>query len=198
MTVATNADDKLNELTDYSLSRLHLREFYMQINELCRAFFASTNSSLAWIGTAASHFCFFYASYLPQKTPRKKVCHLVEQKNVVRKLEIIGTVMSYPRPNESKEYAISVLVLQMHLREMHVVNLLGVLTGFILGEFKNESIFHALSWLSRKSKRPLKSVPTAENLDSAKAIDESNSIAHDYSEILHTEFGIHLCVDSKD
>ena len=86
MTVATDADDNINALTEYALSRHRCKQCDQPINELERSFFASTNSSLGWISTAASPFCSFYSSYLQQKTPNTKVSHFVEQQNVLRKV----------------------------------------------------------------------------------------------------------------
>ena len=74
---------------------------------------------------------------------------------------------------------------------------LGLRTVLLFGELKNESIFHAVSWISHKSKRPVKSVPTAEILASSETIYESKSIAHAFFEILHTDFGVYLFVYSK-
>ena len=73
-----------------------------------------------------------------------------------------------------------------------------MLTALLFGDLSNGSIFHTISWLSHKSKRPVKSVPAAEILASAEAIDEGKSIAHAYSELLGVEVKVHLCVDSKD
>ena len=197
MTVATDADDKLNGLMEYALSCPGQKQFDQPINELERSLFASTNSSLGWIGTAASPFCSFYASYLQQKTPETKICHLVEQQNAVRKLKKLGTVINYPRPNDTLEYELSVLVFA-DASKGNDHGQFGVLTGLLVGELKNNSIYHPISWLSHKSKRPVKSVPAAEILASAEAIDEAKSIAHAYSEILDMYIRVHLCVDSKD
>ena len=75
---------------------------------------------------------------------------------------------------------------------------LGVLIGLLIADLKSDTIFHAISWLSHKSKRPVKSVPAAEILASAEAIDEAKSIAHAYSQILDMKISVRLCVDSED
>lgn len=75
---------------------------------------------------------------------------------------------------------------------------LGVLTGLLFGELRNNAIYHPLSWLSHKSKSPVRSVPAAEILAAGEAIDEAKNISRAYSKILAVHVGVHLCVDSKD
>lgn len=61
-----------------------------------------------------------------------------------------------------------------------------------------DSIYHASSWISHKSKRLVKSVPAAEILAATEGIDEGKMIAQAYSEILGFDIKLRLCVDSKD
>ena len=89
MTTHTDADDKLNALTEYAISRSRRKHFDQPMNPLEKWLFASTNSSLGWIGTAASPLCSFYASYLQQKSPNTLVRHIAEQQSIVRKLKKI-------------------------------------------------------------------------------------------------------------
>ena len=99
MTLSTDAEDKLNAFTEYAWSRPRLKQFYKSINEL-ENFFSSLDSSLGWIGAAASPLCSFSTFYLQQKEPATKVSHMIEKQNSVRKPKRIGTIISYPRPNE--------------------------------------------------------------------------------------------------
>ena len=197
MTVVTDANDKLNALTEYVLSRPRRKQFDMSINELEKSFYSSTNSSLGWIGTAASPFCAFYVSYLQEKAPETKVSHIIEQQNAVRKLKKLGKTISFPRPSDKAEYKLSVLVFA-DASKGDTYGQLGILAGRLVGNFKNSAIYHAVSWISHKSKRPVKSVPAAEILASSEAIDEAKGIAHAYSEILNIDVRVHLCVDSKN
>ena len=123
--------------------------------------------------------------------------HIVEQQNIVRKLQKLGTKISYPRPTDKTKYDLTILVFADASKgDDH--GQLGLITGLLVGEMKNDAIFHTLSWLSHKSKRPVKSVPAAEILASAEAIDEAKMISHAFSEIMNMNIGVHLCVDSKD
>lgn len=64
MTVSTNADDKLNALTEHKMSRTRRKEIEKDVHAIEKAFYASTNSLLGWIGTEASPLGSFYATYL--------------------------------------------------------------------------------------------------------------------------------------
>lgn len=75
---------------------------------------------------------------------------------------------------------------------------LAVIFGLLAGGFAYNFIFHCLSWVSRKSKRPVNSVPEAEILASSEAIDEAKGIAHVLSEIMILGVKVHLFFDGKD
>lgn len=68
MTMETNADDKLDDSAEYSLQRHRQKQFDTDVNQMDCSSYASTNSSIGWIKTAASPICSFYASYLQQKS----------------------------------------------------------------------------------------------------------------------------------
>lgn len=75
---------------------------------------------------------------------------------------------------------------------------LGDIAGLLIGDFRKQSIFHVTSWISHKSKRPVKSVPAAEIFTADEGIDEGKIIAAAYSEILSFKVMPHLCLDFKD
>ena len=109
-TIKTDANDKIEALQEYPLTRQRSKESEQEMNKIEKSVFASVNNSIGWLGTAASPFCSFYSSYLQQKAPDLKVSHLVEQINNVRKLKKLGTQVSYPRPTDKQEYKPSILV----------------------------------------------------------------------------------------
>ena len=196
-TIETDADDKMDAVTEYPFSRMLRKQFEQPLNQMEKSVFASTNSSLGWIGTAAPPFCSFYASYLQQKAPDLKVCHLVEQINIVRKLKKLGTTVAYPRPTDKDKYQLSVLVFADASRTDDCGQL-GILTGLLIGEIKKNAIYHTISWISHKAKRPVKNVPAADILAAAEYIDEGNTISKAYSELLDMDMKVRLAVDSKD
>lgn len=122
---------------------------------------------------------------------------MVEQVNILRKLKKLGTVICYPRPTDQLERELSVLVFADASRTDDIGQL-GVLTGLLVGEMKSNSIYHPISWISHKAKRPVKSVPAAEILAAGEGIDEGKAIASAYSELLDMDIRVRLCVDSKD
>lgn len=63
---------------------------------------------------------------------------------------------------------------------------------------KNGSIYHIISWISHKTKSPVKSVPAAEIMAATEGIDEGKMIAMAYSELLGFDVNMKLCVDLKD
>jgi len=145
----------------------------------------------------ASPFCSFYSSYLQQKAPDTTVSNVVEQINVLCKLKRFGTVISYPRPTDRGKYELLILVFADAAKPGDHGQI-GVPTGLLVSELKNNSIFHPISWISHKSKRPVKSVPAADILASAEEIDEAKAISHTYSELIRIDIDAQLCVDSKD
>lgn len=78
------------------------------------------------------------------------------------------------------------------------VGQLGVVEGILIGGLKKDNVYHILSWLSHKRKRPVISVPAAEILAVAEGIDEGKMLAQAYSELFDIDINLQLCVDSKD
>lgn len=72
------------------------------------------------------------------------------------------------------------------------------IAGLLIGDFRQGSIFHTVSWSSRKSKRPVKSVGAAEILAAGEAIDEGKIIAQAYSILLGMKMDLLIALDSKD
>lgn len=119
------------------------------------------------------------------------------QPNIVRKLKRLGTFICYPRPTDTSNYELTVLGFA-DASKPNEYGQIGVLTGLLVGKLEQGSIFHSLSWISHKSKRPVKCIPAAEILASGETIDEAKSIAHTYRELLNMDISVQLCVDSKD
>ena len=169
-TIATD-NDKLQAVMECPISRQRRKEPELEVNAIEKGTFASINSSLGWIGIAASPLCLFYSSYLQQKAPDIKVSHLVEQANIIRKLKKMGTTIKYPRPTDKKEYHLSILIFSDASRSdengQH-----GIILGLLVGELERNAINHTLSWISHKSKRPVKSVPATGILAASEGIDE--------------------------
>lgn len=89
----------------------------------------------------------------------------------MRKLKRIGTVLSYPRPTDKSEYNLSGLAFSDSSKPDDYGQV-GVIIGILVGPLKKDEMFHAISWVSHKSKLPEKGIPAAEILAAAESIDE--------------------------
>eukprot|EP00171_Calliarthron_tuberculosum_P023065 IDg23065t1 len=75
---------------------------------------------------------------------------------------------------------------------------LGMITGLLLGDMKGGSVFQVLSWFSKKSRRPVKSVASAEVLAAGYASDEGMLLSQVYSILTNSNVNLRIVVDSKD
>eukprot|EP00737_Agarophyton_chilense_P003040 gb/GEZJ01003522.1/.p1 GENE.gb/GEZJ01003522.1/~~gb/GEZJ01003522.1/.p1 ORF type:complete len:354 (-),score=32.73 gb/GEZJ01003522.1/:1281-2342(-) len=107
--VKVHGDDKLIRPEALPIDRNRRRQFREPLNALELASFRSFNSSIGWLGIAASPFCATASSLLQQKGPHVKVSDIVTQFNVLRNLKKRGTCSRYPCPPKGS-YDMSVLV----------------------------------------------------------------------------------------
>lgn len=156
----------------------------------------STNSSISWIGTAASPFCSFVSSYLKRKAPSICVKHLIEQNNFIRSRNQVGTTICYLRPKRNQDHKMSVVIFEDASRIDKSCQI-GIISGLLPGELKKGYVFHTF-WISHKCKRPVKSVLAAESLAAAEAIDEGEQLSKAFSENFRVEVKLLICVDSKE
>ena len=122
---------------------------------------------------------------------------MIEQINIVRNRKRLGTTISYPRPTDTDEYRLTVLA-YTDASKANEYGQVGVLIELLLGEMKTGSIFHAITWISHKSKRPVKSVPAPEIIAAAEGIGEAKIIAHAYRQLLNVNISVRVCLDTKD
>lgn len=103
--------------------------------------------------------------------------NLVDQINVLWKLKRMGTLTSYPRPDNAKRYELTVLLFADALKPGDHGQV-GVLTELLVGKLEKNAVFRTDFWISHKYKPPVKSVPAAEILASAEAINHDKVVAH--------------------
>ena len=157
----------------------------------------SINASVNWLGITASPICAFYSSHLQQRTPINNVGNLLLQSAALRKLQKIGTQSCYPTPPENENVTVSALVFaDAGKTEDH--GQLSYIGGILLGPLKKGSRFYPLSWSSRKSKRPVRSIGAAEILAVGEAVDEGKVIKSVTSNLLGTNVKLLVATDSKD
>jgi len=195
--ICVDADAKLSALQPIPLSRFRRKAFEEKANAVELSAFRSSAGSIGWIGVSASPFCALASSSLQQKVPDLKVKDLVHAINHLHMLKKLGTVIKYCRPEKRGEYEISVVVFSDANRS-NSSGQLGFIAGLVIGDFKKDSPFHAFAWASRKSKRPVRSIGSAETIAAGIAIDEGKILALSVLELLNVEAKLRICVDSKD
>lgn len=115
----------------------------------------------------------------------------------MRRLHKFGTAIRYRQLFRKSRNELSVLT----LADPSLADTYGqpsVIVRLLVGGLAQKTIFHCLSWISKKFKRPVKTVPAAEILASSEAIDEVKGIPHAVSKILLIDVRIHLCVEIED
>lgn len=143
-TILTDAKDKLKNVDEYQLSQTRRKDFNDKLNAIEKSAFVLVNSSIGCIDTAASPFCSQYTPCLQQKVLDLMVSHLIEQVNILRKLNRIGAYMSYSRSIDFLQYAMTVLTLADAFKSTEN-GPLGVFVELLLNEMNMSSIFYLIS-----------------------------------------------------
>lgn len=196
MTVTVNADSKLNAITCFPIDRHRRKRFYKPLNEAELRSFRYFKSQIGWIATTASLFCALYTSWLQQKSPGLIVKDLVDHINYLKLLKKLRSTTSYIRPPIGI-HQMSVLVLADGNRK-NDYGQLCFLCGIIVGKLSYGSVFHPISWVYHKSRRPVKSVASAEILAAGEAIDEGKVVVNAFNDLLGLDLDLWIAVDSKD
>ena len=111
-------------------------------------------------------------------------------------LKNLGTRISFPRPSSGTKQ-VSVAVFSDAGRQSDNGQLRYV-AGVLVGPLAQGSVFHVLSWMSHKSKRPTKSIGAAEILAASEVIDEGKTLKAALSALLMIRVPLIVAVDSKD
>ena len=192
-----DGDDKLHALETHALTRNRRRQPDDPLNELEKSSFMSVNSSLCWLGMASSPLCSFYDSYLHQKLPSCSVSSIALEARCLTILKRFGSTICYPRPPIGSQLPISVCVFADAGRQSDYGQL-STIAGVLLGSLQQESTFYTLSWSSRKSRRPVRSIGSAETLAVGEAIDEGKLLKEAISLLLQIDVQLIIVTDSKD
>lgn len=192
-----DAEDKLSAVEAFPLTRMRRKEFDAPLNVVERRSFSSLNSSISWLGVAASPLCSFYSSHMQQRLPTAKVSDLVAQINALKALKKFGSKIAYHRPLPKADYALNILVVSDASRSVDHGQLCFV-AGLLFGPMEQNSVFHTLSWISHKSKRPVKSIGAAEILAAFEAIDEGKTLSKAFSSLLGIAVGLIIALDTKN
>lgn len=109
--VSINATDNIEALEPFPLSIIRRRKIEEPLNSIVTSSYTYLNSSIGWLGMAASRFCSFYASFLQQKIPALKVSDFISKDNSLRTIKKLGTSISFPRLTQSENHNFSIILL---------------------------------------------------------------------------------------
>ena len=116
---------------------------------------------------------------------------------MLRHLKKMSTTVSFKRPAEKGNYGVSLVVFADASRQTDHGQL-GSISGLLFGELDEGSTSHVISWSSRKSRRPVKSIGAAEILAVGEGIDEGKMLRGAFSMLLGIEIDLIVVLDSKD
>ena len=196
MSVTINGNAKLEAISCSSLSWHRRKMVTENLKQVELRSFRSVSSSIRWLRTNASIFRAFYSSWLQQKAPSPILENLVAQINSLRLLKKLGTSISYKRP-PSSDYKLTVIVFADASRKNDHGQLCFI-SGLLFGKLASGSVIHVISWSSEKSRRPVKSIPSAKIFATGDAIDEGKALVKALNELLNMNIELWIAVDSKD
>lgn len=195
--ITIDGDEKLNSINPYVLTRSRRKECEETLNAIEQKTFQSVNGAIGWLGISASPFCSLVSSYLQQRSSKPSVHDRVTQINMTKHLKRLGTLVRYKRPNDKRQYRLSVVVFS-DASKVNENGQLGYIMGTVIGDIQKESIIHVIDWSSSKSKRPAKSIGSAETIAASNAIDDGKIVRDALSMILKLSIDLIICVHSKD
>lgn len=73
-----------------------------------------------------------------------------------------------------------------------------MINGLMVDDLATGAVFHALTWFSKRSKRPVQSVVSADVLGISATADEDILLNREYRKILGVNIDLFVIVDSKD
>ena len=182
-TTVIDGDDKLSALEPPPLSRIRRKAVDDKLNEVEKSAFSSLNSCIGWLGTTVSPFCAASASRLQQCLPDVRVSDMIKQKAALQQLKKLGSAIKFQCPSDNKAYGLSVLVFADAGRPNDSAQL-SVICGLLIGPLDEGSVYHTVSWLSHKWKRPVRSIAAGEILAAGEGIDEGLVLKRTYSLLL--------------
>lgn len=121
----------------------------------------------------------------------------MEQKLVLRKPKKLGKRITYASLKSRERLELSLLVFDDASKASDHCQI-GVRCGILAGQLAVGALYHVLSWVSHKSKRPTKSILGEEILAAGEGIDEGKVIMLCFNELLDKKICFRVPVDSND
>lgn len=195
--IRISAEDKLQDISPYTLTRPRRKSSQEPLTSVELYSFQSVNGSLGFLGMTVSPFAAFASSHLQQTENGPTVQSLVHQSNILKIVQRMGSVSTFVRPEQQETLELAVLIFADAGRPSSCGQL-GYVGGLLIGPLCHGSIIHTITWASHLSKRPVKSIASAEVLAAGDAIDDGKLIANVYKVLLGIDVHLYVVVDSKD
>lgn len=139
-----SVDDKLHSIEALPLSRSRRRQCDSSLKSVEKSSFMTVNSSIAWLGIAASPFCAFYASHLQQKIPCVTLVATRVQINYFHIFKQFGTNILFPLSSVLRTCKCPFWLPQM-LEESVIMYSCFTLQKLLFGPLAEGSLFYTLS-----------------------------------------------------
>lgn len=97
---------------------------------------------------------------------------------------------------EKGEYEVQI-VISFDANRKNASDQIGFIEGLVIDDFEKDSPFHALCWKLQKPKRPVRSIGSAETIDTGLTIDKRKLLTASFLTLLNVETKLHVCVESK-
>lgn len=138
--ISIHADDKLNQLEPYPISRSRRRELSEKMNDIEKKAFMSINESIGWLLSNVSILCSFYSSHLQQKNSKYHVSALISQFSALRTLKKYGTLSTFSsvKSSTTEDFSIVAFADASHTSES---SQLCYIFCLVIGELRNEVAF---------------------------------------------------------
>lgn len=108
-TIIINANDKLNAMESYLLSRIRRQVVDDALPPIELKLFISLNCAVRWLGITSSLLCTEFASRMQQLTPQAKVEVILAHAAASRQLRKLGTSQIFTRPLPGSTHSLSLL-----------------------------------------------------------------------------------------
>lgn len=152
-TVSIHADDIIQSIKSYPISRIRHKQCDEKMNELEFKSFLSINASVGWLGITESPLRSFCYSYLKQKMGVCRVSAISSQISALRILKKYGISTKHIQNNIGTVINITLIVFSdgNHTKD---ASRLFYIVGLVIDTVKMGNQFHVLSWASHRSIRP--------------------------------------------
>lgn len=137
--------------------------------------------------------CLSNAIHLQEKVPKPNVEDLILQINYVKLLKKLGSTIRFVNPAIFQNSGFSIIVFS-DANRLSYHGQLAFICGLIIG-IKNGSVFHTISWSSRKSQILVTLIGAAEILAAGAAIDKVKLVRKDFQTLLNIDVSLNITLD---